>query len=248
MIITIDGPSASGKSSVAQKLAQQLNYIHINSGFLYRAAAVLYLRQVQENYPDVISENHIDSAQNNKCSTFVVSDLTLKAKLYRTIAQLKYIYNPATNLAQVYYLNEDLTPTLKTTQVSQMASMLSANPEIREIINQLQRDLVAANPENSYIADGRDCGSVVFPKANLKIFLTANLQVRAERFRQDLIRKQLSQLSIEKSLAELQERDQRDQTRAVAPLIVPAGAFLIDSSALTLAQVVKKILVLIAKL
>ena len=75
-----------------------------------------------------------------------------------------------------------------------------------------------------------------------------NLQVRAERFRQDLIRKQLSQLSIEKSLAELQERDQRDQTRAVAPLIVPAGAFLIDSSALTLAQVVKKILVLIAKL
>ena len=215
MIITIDGPSASGKSSVAQKLAQQLNYIHINSGFLYRAAAVLFLRQVQQN---------------------------------QELTKLKYIYNPATNLAQVYYLNEDLTPTLKTTQVSQMASMLSANPEIREIINQLQRDLVAANPENSYIADGRDCGSVVFPKANLKIFLTANLQVRAERFRQDLIRKQLSQLSIEKSLAELQERDQRDQTRAVAPLIVPAGAFLIDSSALTLAQVVKKILVLIAKL
>ena len=215
MIITIDGPSASGKSSVAQKLAQQLNYIHINSGFLYRAAAVLFLRQVQQN---------------------------------QELTKLKYIYNPVTNFAQVYYLDQDLTPELKTTQVSQMASMLSANPEIRDIINQLQRDLVAANPENSYIADGRDCGSVVFPKANLKIFLTANLQVRAERFRQDLIRKQLSQLSIEKSLAELQERDQRDQTRAVAPLIVPAGAFLIDSSALTLAQVVKKILVLIAKL
>jgi cytidylate kinase len=235
MIITIDGPSASGKSSLAQKLAQQLNYIHINSGFLYRAAAVIFSREFQ-NY----------SQSNSQVSKQNFVEPKFSHKFLQIITQLKYIYNPATNRAQVYYLDEDLTPALKTTQVSQMASVISANPEVREIINQLQRDLVAAHPENSYIADGRDCGSVVFPQANLKIFLTASLPIRAERLRQDLLCKQLAPLTIEHSLAELVERDQRDQNRAVAPLIVPTGGVIIDSSDLTLEQVVQKILALIA--
>ncbi len=249
MIITIDGPSASGKSSVAQKLAQQLNFIHINSGFLYRAAAVIFLKQA----PNYFQNN---SKNNNPAN---------QPEFLQLLSQLKYIYNPATNRAQVYYLDQDLTPELKIAQVSQMASVLSANSEIREIINKLQRDLVIAQPESNYIADGRDCGSVVFPQANLKIFLTASIQVRAERFCRDLLRQQQakqkaqqaplqsdssqldkSQLAPIDCLAELTERDQRDLTRTVAPLIVPAGAVIIDSSALTLEQVVQKIKQLIA--
>lgn len=241
MIITIDGPSASGKSSLAQKLAQALKYIHINSGFLYRAAAVLYLRE----------------SQNYSQASYRLSAIAPCGRRLETITKLKYIYNPVTNRAQVYYLDEDLTPALKTPQASQMASILSANPAVREIINQLQRDLVAANPEYGYIADGRDCGSVVFPRADLKIFLTASLQVRAERVCHDLQRlaqqnhaasKSVESLTLAECLAELAERDQRDQNRVVAPLVVPTGAVVIDSSDLALAQVVQKILALITKL
>ena len=256
MIITIDGPSASGKSSLAQKLAQALKYIHINSGFLYRAAAVLYLRQTTASLGSAGSSPHnlgtLSSPQDvSKGGAVIAIDFL------QTITKLKYIYNPVTNRAQVYYLDEDLTPALKTPQASQMASILSANPAVREIINQLQRDLITSNPQYGYIADGRDCGSVVFPRADLKIFLTASLQVRAERVCHDLQRlaqqnhaasKSVESLTLAECLAELAERDQRDQNRVVAPLIVPAGAIVIDSSDLALAQVVQKILALITKL
>lgn len=261
MIITIDGPSASGKSTVAQQLAQQLQLIHINSGYLYRGAAVLFLRQLPALGLDhellaralATSVPTASTPQSPLLNTTQAATTELQSQVQlaftkpgflHAITHLEYRYQAATNLAQVCYQGVDLTPDLKTPLVSQLASLISAQAAVRAIINQLQRDLVQRQPQQNYIADGRDCGSVVFPQAELKIFLTASLAVRAARWCRSLASSSAA-LSLAACETELAARDQRDMTRAVAPLVVPPHAIVIDSSALTLAQVVAQIKTLI---
>jgi len=200
MIITIDGPAASGKSTVAKVLAKNLGFYYLYTGLLYRAVAYVLVEKFKilpELFPNLIS-----------------TDLGF-------IGDIKYFYENGE--PKVLYKNEDITQFLKNSLLDQASSIASANSFVREALISLQRDVA-----NNYdiVADGRDCGSVVFPNADYKFYLTANVECRAKR-------KSLQEvISFDEALASLKERDARDVQRIVAPLKIPMNAIIIDNTEL----------------
>ena len=210
MIITIDGPAGSGKSSVAKRLAKELNIYYLNTGLLYRAIAYIWLQS---------------GLKLQKIDKIYGKDLVF-------IKNIKYRY--IENSPNVFYGDENITTLLSNHAVSQAASILSAKKEVRAKLLDLQRSIAK---KHNIVADGRDCGSVVFPKANYKFYLTARLDVRAKRIFDDESRGSKG-LTYEKVKAELDQRDDRDQKRKVAPLIIPKNAIIIDNSDLDLDQTI----------
>jgi cytidylate kinase len=198
IIITIDGPVASGKSSVAKKLAEKLGFYYLNTGYLYRALAYV-LKDVSEP---------------------TASQLTC-------LDDILYRYD--NNKAHVLYKNQDITQHLFDPAIEQQSSKLSAQPEVREALLTLQRSIAQ---KHSLVTDGRDCGSVVFPDAAAKFFLTADVAIRAARLMQDKKRSYAS-MSLDQVIAQVNQRDQRDRTRIIAPLVIPKGAMVIDNSDMT---------------
>jgi len=207
-VICIDGPSASGKGTLASTLAGRLGYHHLDSGALYRLTALAARR-----------------------AAVALDDEPSIARLARDLP-VRF------EAARVLLAGEDVTDALRNEQIGADASRVSALPAVRQALLNLQRDF-ARLP--GLVADGRDMGTVIFARAPLKVFLTASAQTRAERRRKQLAESGIS-VTLESLSADLQARDERDRTRAAAPLEPAPDALPLDNSALTIAQSVDQVL------
>lgn len=211
-IITIDGPTSSGKNSVGFLLAQKLGYQYIDTGMIYRVGTYLVLK------------NNISLTDISKI-TKIFADLNLEIK------------SGNGNLT-IFNNSEDLTNILHTPEVTENVSMVSAIKEVREVTKVIQRKL--GNFKNT-VMTGRDIGSEIFPNAKHKFFLTASAEVRAKRRFDQLVKTDPS-VKYEDVLNSMLERDKRDSEREVSPLRIPKGAVVIDNSALTVEETVSEML------
>jgi CMP/dCMP kinase len=215
MIITLDGPVASGKSTVARLLAEQLGYTYLNSGLLFRALAYLYLRDKQYTL-DALPTINVHGIE--KC----INE-----------GHLHYTYTHEYG-AQIILYDTDITSLLKNPLIDQGASIISTHPGVRQALLMYQRSFAQGK---DIVVDGRDSGTVVFPEAQYKFYLTASVEVRAQRWQRDQQAKG-NDKDLEECIAFIQERDTRDSTRSIAPLKPAADALIIDTSTLTLQDVV----------
>lgn len=214
-VITIDGPSASGKGTVAARVAEALGFSLLDSGALYRVLGIAARKQ-QLNLDD-----HQQMAQ--------------------LAADLKIEFGNA-GPGSVWLNGEDVSLEIRTDAASKLASEVGAIPAAREAL--LQRQLEFRQPPG-LVADGRDMGTIVFPNAELKIFLTASPEERAQRRYKQLIAKGIGAI-LPDLLRELKSRDERDSQRAVSPLRPAADATILDTTRLTIDEVVTRVLVLAA--
>ena len=212
--IAIDGPSAAGKSTISKKVAKNLNYIHLDSGAMYRSAAYKALKE------------NIDLADEEK----------LVKMLQKTSIQL-------TVDGRVLLDNEDVSKEIRTEQISMSASLISKLSGVREILVAEQRKMAL---DKGYIMDGRDIGTVVLKDAEVKIFLTASVEARAKRrYLQD--KEAGMDVSLEVLKEEIEKRDYQDTHREVSPLKKAEDAIVVDSSDLSIDEVVSEILDIINK-
>ncbi len=203
-VITIDGPAASGKSSVSRELSKKLGIPWVSTGAFYRGLAYVAMRMKSDlDNPVALSELCFSKAW----------------KIVMT-----------TEKTQVWFNNEDVTDFISHEDVGNIASKISHFQEVRQSLLDHQRDCATQN--NGLIAEGRDCGTVVFPMAEAKIYLTARSGDRASRRAQ--------QLGLDKDVLEVQQkqRDTQDSTRKVAPMQIPEDSLVIDTSELSLEDVV----------
>lgn len=210
--IAIDGPAGAGKSAIARRVAKALSYIYVDTGAMYRAMA-LY-----------ISQNGI-SPEDSASISRICGDADISIE-YR-------------GGEQVVLLNgKNVNPFLRTEEVSAMASKSSANPDVRKKLVQLQQELAR---KQNVVMDGRDIGTVVLPHAECKIYLTASVKERAKR-RYLQLKRRGEEVDFDKIEKEIRERDHRDMTRSISPLKQADDAVLVDTSDMTVDEVVKKIL------
>jgi cytidylate kinase len=224
MIITIDGPTGSGKSTAARGLAERLNFYCLSSGFLYRALAYILLKHFGYTKEDLYkaSKNDIQQALDPK----------------------KFKYEMSTkNCGLVIFSKENITSFLKSEEVSQGASIIAINKFVRQKLTDLQRELAK---NKNFILEGRDSGSVVFNDADVKFYLTAELGERAKRW-QNLQKMRGEEISFEEAKKQVKERDTRDQEREVSPLIIPEHAIIIDNTYLTQTETVDNMISSIKK-
>jgi|GEM_PF-824272 len=207
MIITIDGPMASGKSSIARLLARELNCYYLYSGLLFRGLAAVLLRDYGYLQEQLSQPTMADIAEILAPENFV------------------YVYDQQQG-AQIIYKGASITSLLKTVEIDRAASIIGVHPDVRQALVVLQRRIAV---EHALIADGRDCGITVFPHATYKFFLTAMPKIRAERWLAEQLRAGQT-LSYEQALAAVIERDARDSSRATSPLQPAPDAFIIDNS------------------
>lgn len=207
-VITIDGPTASGKGTVAQRVASVLGWTVLDSGALYRLTALAVL------------EKEVDPA-----SEAAVADIA---------THLDVQFRPDAILLN----GQDVSGVIRQEHVGNLASRLAPNPKLRAALLGRQR---AFRQAPGLVADGRDMGTIVFPDAELKIFLIADVRARAERRAKQLIEKGIS-ANLEDLLADMRARDARDTERSVAPLVAAKDAHVVDSSTLTIDQTVQSIL------
>lgn len=213
MIITIDGPCASGKSSVAKKIAERLGIFHFSTGLLYRAVAYL-LTNLFHAMP---TDNH-------------GYDLSLID--YSFIDELHAVVQQQ-SLA-IFFKSSDITAFLSDDSLSLPASVVSAVPQVRARLLKVQQAVGAAH---DIVVDGRDCGTIVFPAADWKFYLTASVDARARRIMADPKRVAFDK-TYEQIQQEIIQRDAQDTTRSIAPLVMPQGACVIDNSDMTLEETV----------
>ena len=215
--VAIDGPAGAGKSTIAKAVAKKLNYIYVDTGAMYRAMALYMLRE------------QVDPGQPDK-----VSEKCEQADI--TIAY--------ENGQQVVYLNgENVNPYLRTEEVGNMASAISTFPRVRAKLVELQKSLAA---KSDCIMDGRDIGTCVLPNAQVKVYLTASSLVRAKR-RHDELTAKGEVCDLAKIQADIEERDYRDMHREHSPLCQAEDAVLVDSSDMSIDEVITAIVGLCEK-
>lgn len=207
-VIAIDGPSASGKGTVAQLVAQKLGYHYLDSGALYRIVALA-----------------------GKKLGIAWSDETALAKMAGNL-EIRF------ENSEIYLDGEIITGDVRTEEMSRGASEVAVHPEVRRALTNLQRSFRKAP---GLVADGRDMGSVIFPDAATKIFLTASAEIRAQRRYKQLMEKG-NNANLDDILKDLKMRDARDRERKVAPLQQCEDAELLDTDYLTIEQAVQKAL------
>lgn len=207
-VIAIDGPTASGKGTVAQRVATHLGFHYLDSGALYRLAALSALR-----HQTPLADEHAIAKLAEKLPCRFSGD-------------------------QIWLANENVTVAIRAEEVGNMASKIAALPTVRHALSGLQ--LSFRHPPG-LVADGRDMGTVIFPGATLKVFLTASVEARAERRYKQLIEKGFS-ANMQDLLNDLTERDARDSNRAIAPLKPAEGAYMLDTSDMTIEQAVDQVL------
>ena len=209
--VAIDGPAGAGKSTKAKLVAKEKGYIYVDTGAMYRGLAIHFLNR------------GIDP-----------EDRDAVAEACRD-AEVTIGYEDG--VQQIYLNGENVTSMLRTEETGNMASKTSAIPEVREKLLELQRSLAR---EKDVIMDGRDIGTNILPDADVKIYLTASVETRARR-RYDELREKGEDCSLEEISRDIKERDERDMTREIAPLKKADDAVLVDSSDMTIQQVVDEI-------
>jgi cytidylate kinase len=211
LIIAIDGPSASGKSTLGRMLARELNLLYIDTGSMYRAVALAVMES---------SVNSNDDLAVGSLAARVDVDLEGDPDSLRVLLE-----------------GRDVTEAIRSEDVTHMSSIISAIPAVRRAMVARQRELA----ERGAVLNGRDIGTVVFPKADVKFFLTAVPQERAQR-RYEEDRAQQSNVNFEATFAEMNERDHRDETRADSPLVCADDAIVIDSTGLSINEVFERMM------
>lgn len=214
LIIAIDGPVGSGKSTVARRVAELLGYIYIDSGAMYRSIALKALRQ----------NASLDDSE-------ALTSLTRNTRVDLRAQD---------GLQRVFLDREDVTDAIRKPEVAVAASKIAVVPGVREVLVAEQR---RAGAEGGVVMEGRDIGSVVFPDADLKIFLTASPEMRAERRWREHKQKG-DAIDLTRTLEEVLERDRRDRERATSPLVRAPDAVVIDSTAMEAEEVARVILML----
>ena len=217
LIIAIDGPVGSGKSTLARRVAQMLGYVYVDTGAMYRALALKALRRGLAF--DGNDENLVSLARETR--------IDLRAE---------------DGTQRVFLDHQDVTAAIRTPEVSQAASKIAVNPGVRHVLVAEQR---RAGEQGGVVMEGRDIGSVVFPDAELKIFLTASPETRAERRWREHQQKG-DAIDLQRTLEEIRERDRRDQGRTTSPLVRAPDAVVVDSTAME-PEEVARLVVMLAK-
>jgi cytidylate kinase len=212
IIITIDGWSSCGKSTLAKQLAKELGYLYVDSGAMYRAITLYFLR------------NHIDWTDKKEVATALKS------------INLEFIYNPKSQLSEMYLNGENVEYLIRDLVIAEKVSDVAAIKEVREFAVKQQQKL---NDKKGIVMDGRDIGTVVFPDAELKIFMTADNAVRVGRRFKELYEKNPN-ITIEEVKANLEMRDYIDSHREVSPLRKANDALELDNTNLTEEQQFQK--------
>ena len=209
--VAIDGPAGAGKSTIAKLVAKEKGYVYVDTGAMYRGLAIHFL------------ENGIEAEEKEKIAEACKdADVTIR---YEDGQQ------------QVYLNGKNITAKLREEAVGNMASKSSAIPEVRAKLLELQRELAR---KEDVIMDGRDIGTCVLPDADVKVFLTASVETRAKRRYDELMEKGVA-CDLEEIARDIAERDERDSTREIAPLKQAEDAVLVDSSHMTIEEVVAAI-------
>ena len=209
--IAIDGPSGAGKSTLARLLAQELRYIYVDTGAMYRAVGLHVARA------------GIDSRD--------------RAGIIRQLPDIVIELRYENGVQQIYLNGENVSRAIRTEEASRYASDVSAIPEVRAFLLGMQRAL-AENAD--VIMDGRDIGTNILPDADVKIYLTASVETRAKR-RYDELKEKGEDCDLEQIARDIKERDERDMNRETAPLKQADDAILVDSSYMTIPEVVSEI-------
>lgn len=218
--IAIDGWSSCGKSTLAKALAKELNYNYVDSGAMYRGIALYALRK------NWVSPNHIDTSE---------------IEHHLDDIKLTFIYNPHSKQSELLLNNENVEQEIRTLPVSQVVSKIAAIKKVRSHLVKLQQQM---GESGGIVMDGRDIGSVVFPNAELKLFVTADPEIRAQRRFKELSEKgeDVTMIDIKKNLT---ERDKMDTSRKESPLIQVEDAIVLDNSYLSQEEQLEKALKLV---
>ena len=211
-IITVDGPSGAGKGTLCYALAEKLGYVLLDSGAIYRVTALAALQRK--------------------------TDLTNESALAELARHLDIQFIPQNGEVNILLAGMNVSHLIRTQEVADAASKVAVFPEVRSALLQLQQDFVK---NDGLIADGRDMGTVVFPNAQVKLFLDASAEERAKRRYKQLQNKGING-NFERILAEIKERDFRDRNREVAPLKPADDALLLDSTTLSIGEVIDQAL------
>ncbi len=211
-VITIDGPAGAGKSTVAKRVAKALGYRYLDTGALYRAIA---WKAIRRGLRPQDTQYIVDMTRETRV------DLLQNGDEQRVLVD-----------------GEDVTEAIRTPEVANLASPISAIPEVREILLDWQREF---GKQGGTVAEGRDTGTVVFPDAQVKIFLTASLNERARRRHKELLERGID-VPFDQVKRDMEARDQRDSTRHIAPLRPAPDAVVIDSDNLGVDEVVEEVL------
>lgn len=218
MIIAIDGPAGSGKSTIAKMIARELGFTYIDTGAMYRAVALKIKRLgINPDDPEAVLE-----------------------VLKNTEIDLR----PSEEGIKIFLDGEDVSDRIRTEEIGKIASKIARHRKVREILVQMQREL--GKRAKDAVIEGRDTGTVIFPDADIKFFLTASAEVRAERRYRELKEKGLN-VNYERILREVKERDRLDKTRKESPLKPAEDAVIIDTSDKDIDQVFRQLIDIIKK-
>ncbi|MCR5819349.1 MAG: (d)CMP kinase [Bacteroidaceae bacterium] len=210
--IAIDGHSSCGKSTMAKDLARRIGYIYIDSGAMYRCCTLFCIEQGLISGDGAVDEQQLQARMNE--------------------INIAFHLNPSSGRPDAYLNGVNVERQIRTMEVSAHVSPVAALPFVREAMTALQQSM---GQKGGIVMDGRDIGTAVFPNAEMKVFVTASPEVRAQR-RYDELRAKGEEVSFDEILQNLQERDRIDSTRAVAPLRQAPDAYVLDNSSLTIEE------------
>jgi cytidylate kinase len=215
--IAIDGYSSTGKSTVAKQLAAELGYVYVDTGAMYRAVTLYLMRKM------LVSDTHFDEEAILRHLPFI---------------NISFVFNEEVGYGEVHLNNENVEKEIRLMEVSQQVSKVAAVPDVRKMLVKIQQEI---GENKAVVMDGRDIGTVVFPDADLKLFMTASTEKRAER-RYDELKVRGDEVKYEDVLANVKERDYLDTTREDSPLVKAEDAIEIDNSDMNLEEQFEKVL------